>query len=502
MIAGTHRRVIALHGLARFGYLPSGTGLPVGFTSGTKDGEAWAGLTCAACHTREITIGTEPLRIDGGPSLGDFQAFLVALDAAVTATLRSDAAFDRFARGVVGHPPSPGEIATLRQRVEAWNTPFHAWIERGVASAPAWGRGRADAFGTIFNRTSGLGLGGAGHPVIATNIMPADAPVRYPFLWNAGRQEVTQWAGITPNWLPQLALIRNLGQAIGVFGGFQPVPHRGVLGVDWLNTSTVDFAALGAIESNLHDNLGPPAWPGKVDTALAARGAAIFARPGSCAGCHAVRSGRFGSWKTPVIDVCTDRRNHDVINRRVDTGVISGAYIPFYFTLQPHDFACNVLLLAAVGSDAQRKLSLLTETGRKEPSNMCAPPPTPPSYEARVLDGVWAAAPYLHNGSVRSLTELLMPSAERSQRFAVGPAYDLAKVGLAAHQPASATTMVTTGCSERDSGNSRCGHEGPAFGTTLAATDKAALIEYLKTLQTPTSSTPIPKQSTGLGCPA
>lgn len=202
-----------------------------------------------------------------------------------------------------------------------------------------------------------------------------------------------------------------------------------------------------------------------------------------------------------MLDVCTDRRNHDVIDRRVDTGVVSGAYIPFYFTLKPHDYACNVLLLAAVGSDVQHMAKWLAATGQKDPSNMCSPT-TKASYEARVLDGVWAAAPYLHNGSVRSLTELLLPSSQRSSRFAVGPAYDLTTVGLAERQPASATTLVTTGCDERDGGNSRCGHEGPAFGTTLPAADKVALIEYLKTLQTLPSSTPIPQQSTGLGCPA
>jgi len=99
-------------------------------------------------------------------------------------------------------------------------------------------------------------------------------------------------------------------------------------------------------------------------------------------------------------------------------------------------------------------------------------------YEARVLKGIWAAAPYLHNGSVASLAELLKPAAQRTKDFKVGPAYDTKNVGLAAEQD-TAFTLETTGCEDRASGNSRCGHE---YGTQLPDGDKKALLEYLKTL--------------------
>ena len=100
-------------------------------------------------------------------------------------------------------------------------------------------------------------------------------------------------------------------------------------------------------------------------------------------------------------------------------------------------------------------------------------------YESRVLEGIWAAAPYLHNGSVGTLADLLKPAAERRQSFAVGPHYDLDEVGLAQDQKGSPHSRVTTGCDDLDSGNSRCGHE---FGTSLSPDDKRALLEYLKTL--------------------
>jgi hypothetical protein len=108
-----------------------------------------------------------------------------------------------------------------------------------------------------------------------------------------------------------------------------------------------------------------------------------------------------------------------------------------------------------------------------------APPPPKGSYEARVMQGIWAAAPYLHNGSVPTLAELLKPADRRVKAFKVGPAYDTVNMGLAAEQTQFNYTLTTTDCSNLNSGNSRCGHE---FGTQLSPDEKKALLEYLKTL--------------------
>ena len=96
-----------------------------------------------------------------------------------------------------------------------------------------------------------------------------------------------------------------------------------------------------------------------------------------------------------------------------------------------------------------------------------------------MLKGVWAAAPYLHNGSVPTLAELLKPAAERVKTFKIGPAYDTVNIGLAVDQAQSSYELETTDCSDLNSGNSRCGHE---FGTNLSAAEKKALLEYLKAL--------------------
>ena len=69
----------------------------------------------------------------------------------------------------------------------------------------------------IFNRIAARDLG------IRDNYKVADAPVRYPFLWNASRQDRTQWNGGVRNGLYIQALGRNTGEVLGVFADFAPI---------------------------------------------------------------------------------------------------------------------------------------------------------------------------------------------------------------------------------------------------------------------------------------
>ena len=72
--------------LSRYGYLPnpaSDNGLPIGFTASGPESVAFAGMTCSACHTRQITADGKAYRIDGGPAIVDWQSFSTDLDAAV-----------------------------------------------------------------------------------------------------------------------------------------------------------------------------------------------------------------------------------------------------------------------------------------------------------------------------------------------------------------------------------------------------------------------------------
>ena len=96
-----------------------------------------------------------------------------------------------------------------------------------------------------------------------------------------------------------------------------------------------------------------------------------------------------------------------------------------------------------------------------------------------MLEGIWAAAPYLHNGSVPSLAELLTPPNKRVDTFEIGPVYNRTTVGLARQQGDFSFTLRTTGCDDVSSGVSHCGHD---YGTALPEQETRALLEYLKTL--------------------
>ena len=200
---------------------------------------------------------------------------------------------------------------------------------------------------------------------------------------------------------------------------------------------------------------------------------------GGCAECHGIRPSSLDPqlWQTPIIQVDTDSQNLTLLGRKAKTGVLEGAGFDDGGPLLPEDTALRVLNNAVIGTILQSPAP--TRTARDEVTLRRTFRSSEGGYEARVLEGVWAAAPYLHNGSVPTLTELLKPAAERVSSFKVGLAYDPIAVGLAKEQTQFSTTLTTTDCSDRGSGNSRCGHE---YGTTLSETEKKALLEYLKSL--------------------
>ena len=103
---------------------------------------------------------------------------------------------------------------------------------------------------------------------------------------------------------------------------------------------------------------------------------------------------------------------------------------------------------------------------------------TTQGYVSVPLDGLWLRAPYLHNGSVPSLSDLLRPVPERPTLFWRGyDVYDPIRVGFITdgHEAQQAGTVYDTS----KPGNSNAGHE---YGTTLPADSKRALLEYMKTL--------------------
>jgi hypothetical protein len=101
-------------------------------------------------------------------------------------------------------------------------------------------------------------------------------------------------------------------------------------------------------------------------------------------------------------------------------------------------------------------------------------------YLARPLKGVWATAPYLHNGSVPTLYDLLHPD-RRPARFAVGNReFDPVKIGYRGDLDAPEPRVWVYDTTQP--GNSNIGHSGDAYGTSLPEDQKSALLEYLKKL--------------------
>ena len=490
--------------LTRYGYIanPFAAGddaLPIGFTQAQTPSGPVVGMTCAACHEREIVAQGATWRIDGAPASADFGAFVTDLDAAVARVLASEGAFAPFAQAVLGEEAKdPVKRETLKVEVRFWSTRFHALVAGSLTGAPPAGPTRLDAFAFIFNAVAGLAIGPRPIYLMPQNIHVGDAPVRYPMLWESGKQDRTQWTGIAANGSKDMALARGVTELLGVFGHFRPTRTPGALGAldrDYLLHNTTDFAALADLEDVI-GSMGPPAWPfGGVDSALAGRGKAVFERTtadGGCAGCHGETKGAVdGTWKTPLVDVGTDRAAWRKLMDKVDTGDMAGASIPGHVApLKPNDASLNLLRVAVGGT----LVGLKAEAAVRRPVTTLVlgafaqlmPKPSmqremlvPNGYEARVLHGIWAAPPYLHDGAVPTLADLLEPADKRPKSFAIGTHYETARIGLATDQPAGTFVLQTTGCDDLTSSRSNCGHE---YGTHLPPEDKKALLEYLKTL--------------------
>ncbi len=312
--------------IEKFRYLPRQGQLPVGFAidntddetlsadgrravtqlrwkSGQGSQEEWVGFTCSACHTEEITYKDLRFRIEGGPARADFQGFIEALERAADATRRQPDKLARFAGKVLGVENTANNRALLRGALDQWI----AWqlkLERlncddlrgFECDDSRYGYGRLDAFGHIFNKVEAISR--AAHP----RGNPANAPVRYPVLWNVPQENFTQWnASVQKQSTLTLAnpfdfgaLARNSGEAIGVYGDIEPVPKSGLSGF----RSSVQIDTLVAFELMLGD-LQSPEWPsafGAPDPQDVAEGQRLY--QAKCARCHAVLNR--GDLATPI----------------------------------------------------------------------------------------------------------------------------------------------------------------------------------------------------------
>ena len=250
----------------------------------------------------------------------------------------------------------------------------------------------------------------------------------------------------------------------------------------------------------LLDRLAPPQWPeeifGKIDRAKAAKGKELFAS--HCAECH---NSYPYTWTEP----------NKYGKRFIEVGVVPQSYVgtdpmqfedfvPYVLTKQlasymPEPFkdkpilpgeVFKVALSRALLGTAQKKLNLTPEEAIKLHGYREYPLPRPPerSYKAAPRDGIWAEGPYLHNGSVPNLYEMLIPAKERTKKFYVPGDFDPVKVGI--DMTGNSGKFLFDTALE---GNSNAGHSfenGPlgsgVIGPLLTDEERWELIEYLKSI--------------------
>jgi len=142
--------------------------------------------------------------------------------------------------------------------------------------------------------------------------------------------------------------------------------------------------------------------------------------------------------------------------------------------------------MGVVGTDplrAQAFTQELVETFQDTPYRDQIAVTRTEAYVAPPLDGLWASAPYLHNGSVPTLWHLLTPDA-RPETFELGGhMLDFTRMGVRlddGRYPADYVSFSQPVV--LDTTQPGLGNQGHEFGATLSDGDKAALIEFLKQL--------------------
>ncbi len=485
--------------LSTFRYLPQNPspqnpdGLPVGFLKRTSGKASYLSLTCAACHTSQINYQGVGVRIDGAGAQADFVSFLAAVLKSFDVTLNDQAKFERLSQRILGNTPKPRDVAALKTRLQANRDSLESYTSINQTELRD-GFARVDAVGRIYNQVL--------RAVHATSFLKPNAPVSYPFLWDASHHDYVQWPGLTPNAGPG-ALGRNAGEVIGVFGDITVTKQTNKITKALGYASSVQTKNLVSYEQWLFD-LKSPQWPQdilpKIDQAKADKGKAIYMN--QCVACHRTTDRndpqRLVYAQMYGLDVVgTDAKELTNALQSGQTGILEGAltgitsdqkYGPTapVLTLLSDLVVGTLLRLDNIGSTLKASedakswgLGIIPPAKQGQfPEVKGDPNASLAAYKARPLDGIWATAPYLHNGSVPTLYDLLLPAEQRPAKFAVGwLEYDPAKVG---HKSDPTGANVPYVYDTSLPGNSNQGHE---FGTsTLNEAQRLELLEYLKTL--------------------
>jgi hypothetical protein len=410
-------------GYASFGFVfEPGRELPIGLSRRRRQGIDHVGLNCAVCHTGTVrdTPQSPPRIVLGMPAHQlDLQSFV---EFVLECSLDNRTTVEAIRGRLPESGPSAFERLLLRvgfvDRLKLQTLNLYNRIAPLLdPSVPRWGRGRVDT----FNPYKAIQFNWALDRLPRSELIGASD---FPSLWNQQPREGMQlhWDGDNDS-----VDERNLSAGLGA--GITPatVDHAGLKRVrDWIWT------------------LPPPKYPYPIDNALASRGAGLYQQ--SCTECHG------------------DHRFRD--------GIKAGSRLG------------QVVRAADIGTDRHRLDSYTTAFAANQYSLF---PESPyafkrfrktDGYANHPLDGIWARAPYLHNGSVPTLRDLLEAPERRPAVFYRGyDVYDPERVGFV-------TSVAEEGgrryfrYDTTVPGNGNAGH---LYGTTLPDDDKRAIVEYMKT---------------------
>lgn len=397
--------------------------LPVGMSKRRHMGIDRVFLNCAVCHTSTLrtSIDAEPKLVVGmGANRLDLMAFQKFMHNCV-----SDRRFTP-AQIVPRIEAAGAELDIIDKRIVY---PLAVYLMRdGVAGLlgrlrfihiqPDWGPGRVDT----FNSAKAL----FNYPIERLRTDELLGTADFPTIWNQARKQ-----GMNLHWDGNNDRVeeRNLNASFGT--GATP--------------RLIDHAAVARIQA-WNADAQPPHFGDHfpIDTALAARGKPIY--EAYCARCHGASGTDFSGADVgkvvPLEEIGTD---------------------PYRLRSFTPQLALN-LGTPYAGTD-YRFRSFKKTFG----------------YANAPMDGLWLRAPYLHNGAVPTMWDLLQPSSKRPTRYWRGnDRYDPHKLGFVddvEHENGQTFFLFDTTVP----GNSMRGHEGKAYGTELGDAQKWALIEFLKT---------------------
>jgi hypothetical protein len=472
--------------------------LPLGWAKDDPDpvtGVVNVGLTCAACHTAQMTYKGRGIHINGAPGMVDFNGFLLHLVLTLQFNVNDAGKFDRFSHRVLGSNYSSEAARSLKEDVlkyvdQQLSNQFFLRLNdfRLGLNATKPGFGRIDALGSGGNRLYGI--------LDPKNNRTLNAPVKILPLWYA-----PQYNWVQTNGSIRQPVARNIIESLAVnssvvFGSQFPKS-------DWY-TSSARLHNMWELEETL-SKFKAPVWPedilGKIDQEAAKRGEMHYQK--YCASCHepqrenrpepgddvATRNNKtyFVLRLFPVDKVGTDPIDAQNFARRtLDASSITND-LPQQYQSQAKNLPGSVIIGMVLQGIIDKQYGTMTDQQRdpligyrQNLLRACE------AYPARPLAGIWAAPPYLHNGSVRNLYQLLLPSAEREKSFCTGQIeYDPVNVG---YVTLDRCEFPWFRFNTQSTGNSNAGHN---YGTSLSQNERMDLIEYLKVIKFPDQGYPL-----------